>query len=192
MESTENSKPEPVTALIVRQVKPGLLSEFEGWVRGMTPIVQQFDGYLGTDLIRPRDLAHPEVVIVVRFDSYENLKVFMESAERDAWLKESDKLTIGQMDVSEQQGLVSWFNLPNRISPTNPPAKSKMAIITILILYPSLLLVSTLLKALLHDWPRPVVIFITLLVLIPAMTYFLMPWATRFFRRWLYPDVAGK
>ena len=65
-----------------------------------------------------------------------------------------------------------------------------MALLTILALYPPLLALSTLLSRLLHVWPRPLLMLLTVLLLVPTMTYTIMPWMTRLFRAWLYPETA--
>ena len=188
MEYEEKINLEPVTALIVRQIKPGCLSDFEEWAKGMRQVVRKFEGYLGSDHIRPSDSLHPEFVIVVRFDNYEHLKAFLRSKEREDYIKQSDNLTVGDMNIQEQNGFESWFSLPDHSVNSIPPAKYKMAILTILVLYPSLLVVSTFISGLLHSAPRPIIILVTLLVLVPMMTYFIMPWITRIFRFWLYPQ----
>jgi len=153
----------------------------------MNQVVKRFDGYLGTDLIRPRDHSHPEYVMVVRFDGYEHLRDWMESPERDEWLKKSEDMTIGEIHVQEAHGFQPWFTPPDRPSTSIAPAKYKMALLTILALYPPLLALSTLLSYVLHGWPRPLLMFATVALLVPAMTYAIMPWVTRLFRSWLYP-----
>jgi antibiotic biosynthesis monooxygenase (ABM) superfamily enzyme len=57
MEKEGQSSSEPVTALIVRNVKPERIEEFEKWALGMHHVVRGFEGYLGTDIIRPRGMA---------------------------------------------------------------------------------------------------------------------------------------
>lgn len=187
-----NSKPqsEPVTALIARVVRPEYLQEFEQWITGMNQIARNFEGFLGVNVIRPHDTAHPEYVIVVRFDEYTHLKAFMTSAEREEYLKKSERLTIGELTVQEMQGFESFFTLPDRSGIQGRPAMYKMAILTILALYPPLLGLSTLFTALFHGFPRPLLILITLVVLVPIMTYFIMPWVTSLFRFWLYPKAS--
>lgn len=191
MEEKDQVSSEPVTALIVRNVKPERMQQFEEWALGMQQVVRGFEGYLGTDIIRPRDRSHPEYVIVVRFDRYDHLKAFMESTERQEWLKQSEGMTIGKMHVQEAQGFTSWFVLPDSSLPLVTPPKYKMALLTILALYPSLLVLSTILSYLLGDWPRPLLLFINVLILVPIMTYYIMPWMTRGFRSWLYPKDAA-
>lgn len=188
MEIEGKSISESVTLLLVRIVKPDRTNDFEEWVRDMNQVVRGFEGYLGTDLIRPREHSHPEYVIVLRFINYELLRVWMESREREEWLKKSEDMTVGEIHIQEANGFEPWFTLPDYSpSATTQPAKYKMALLTILALYPSLLALSTFLSYLIHGWPRPLLMLLTVLLLVPTMTYYIMPWMTRLFRSWLYP-----
>ena len=190
MENEGKSSLEPVTVLLVRNIRPERWNDFEEWLKDMNQVVRGFEGYLGTDLIRPRDPSHPEYVIVFRFDHYEHLRAWMGSSEREEWLKKSEDMTIGEMHSQEAHGFQPWFTLPDHSRALNSPAKYKMALVTILALYPPLLALSTLISSLLHGWPRPLLMLLTVLLLVPAMTYYIMPWMTRLFRSWLYPEAA--
>ena len=99
-------------------------------------------------------------------------------------------MTIGEMRVQEAHGFTPWFTLPDHSAASNSPARYKMALLTILALYPPLLVLSTLLQYLLHGWPRALLMLLTVLLLVPAMTYYIMPWMTRLFRSWLYPEAG--
>ena len=167
-------------------VKPERVKDFEQWALEMNQVVSGFAGYMGTDLIRPRNHAHPEYVIVVRFDTYEHLKAFVESPPREEWLKKSEEMTVGKMHVQEALGLTPWFVLPDASLPLVAPPRYKMAVLTILGLYPTMLVVSTLVSALLQEWPRPVLSLVNMLILVPLLTYYIMPLITRVFRSWLY------
>ena len=184
------SSSEPVTAILVRNVRPDRLNDFEEWVKGINQVVKGFEGYLGTDLIRPRDHSHPEYVIVLRFDDYERLRAWMGSKEREEWVKRSEDMTIGEIHVQEAHGFQPWFTLPDHSAALTSPARYKMALLTILALYPPLLALSTLLSYLLRGWPRALLILLTVVLLVPAMTYYIMPWMTRLFRSWLYLEAA--
>lgn len=182
---------EPVTVVFVRNVKPERILDFEDWVKGVIQVVKGFEGYLGADIIRPGDHSHPEYVIVLRFDEYPHLRVWMESIERKEWVKRSEEMTIGETFIQETHGFEPWFTLPDHSAASTPPARYKMASLTILAIYPPLLAVSTVLSSLLQGWPRALIILLTVLLLVPAMTYFIMPWTTRLFRSWLYPKTAA-
>ena len=182
---------EPVTAVFVRDVKPDRMSDFEEWAEGIIQAVRRFDGYLGADVIRPGDHSHPEYVIVLRFDEYEQLRTWMGSKVREEWLKKSEELTIGETYIQEAHGFEPWFTLPDHSASSAPPARHKMALITILAIYPPLLVISTILSSVLQGWPRALLILLSVLILVPAMTYYIMPWMTRLFRSWIYPNVAA-
>jgi len=190
MENEGKSSLEPVTVMLVRNIKPGRQNDFEEWIKGVNRVVRGFEGYLGTDLIRPRNHSHPVYVIVLRFDHYEHLSAWMGSKEREEWLRKSEDMTIGEIHSQEAHGFQPWFTLPDHPGALNSPARYKMALLTILALYPPLLALSTLISSLLRGWPRPLLMLLTLLLLVPTMTYFIMPWMTRLFRSWLYPEAA--
>lgn len=190
MVEEEKSNSEPVTMLLARTVRPNRLKDFEEWVTGVKQVVRRFEGYLGTDIIRPRDHSHPEYVIMARFDNYEHLRAWMNSREREELLKKSEDLTIGTTHVQEAHGFEPWFTLPERSAASLPPPKYKMALLTILTIYPLLLFLSTLLSYLLPNWPRPLLILLNVILLVPAMTYYIMPWMTQLFRPWLYPETV--
>jgi len=187
MENNGDKLLEPVTAAIVRTVRPGRANEFEVWVDQMRPVVMGFPGYLGTDVIRPRGPANSEYVIVVRFDGYEHLKAFMDSQERAELIKRSELLTVGEPAVQEAHGFTSFFSLPGQPAGPLTPAKYKMAILTLLTLYIPLLGISTLVAMIFRGLPRPLLVLITLVIMVPIMTWYLMPWVTRLFRGWLFP-----
>ena len=122
------SSSQPVTVLLVRNVRADRLNEFEEWVKGINQVVKGFEGYLGTDLIRPRDHSHPEYVIVLRFDDYEHLRTWMGSKEREEWVKRSEDMTIGEIHVQEAHGFQPWFTLPDHSAASTSPARYKMAL----------------------------------------------------------------
>ena len=188
MEYEGKSSSEPVTVIFVRNVKPNRINDFEEWVKGINQAVKGIEGYMGLDVIRPGDHSHPEYVIVLRFDGYEHLRAWMESREREVWVKKSEGMTIGETHIQEAHGFEPWFTLPDHSTAVAPPARYKMATVTILALYPPLLVVSTILSSLLQGWPKALVSLMNLLLLVPAMTYYIMPRMTQLFRFWLYPE----
>ncbi len=189
MEHEGKSSSEPVTVVFVRNVKPNRINDFEEWVKGINQAVKGIEGYIGADVIRPGDHSHPEYVIVLRFDGYEHLRTWMESREREIWVKKLEGMTIGETHIQEAHGFEPWFTLPDHS--TVPPASYKMALVTILAIYPPLLAVSTILSSLLQGWPKALVILLSLFLLVPAMTYYIMPWMTRLFCFWLYPKAPA-
>jgi antibiotic biosynthesis monooxygenase (ABM) superfamily enzyme len=58
-----------------------------------------------------------------------------------------------------------------------------MAILTIAVIYPTIRLIGSVLNLLPEGLPQPIYLPITVVL---AGTYFLMPWATRLLRPWLF------
>ena len=178
----------PVTVIFAREVKPNRFDEYEQWVKGLNEAVRQFDGYQGMNLIRPGDHEHPEYVALLRFDDYPCLRTWMTSPERVDWVEKSKPLTIGKTFFQEAHGFEPWFTLPEHHHALGAPEKHKMAILTIVAIYPLLLIVSTVLGLLFGQiMQQSLVLLLTVIIQVPLMTYYIMPWITRKYRGWLYP-----
>src|SRR6185295_1551746 len=178
---------QPVTYVIRRRVKAGSQSEFDDWLKGINEAVRDFRGHLGADVIRPVDPSCDDYVIIWRFDSYANLKQWEDSQVRKDWLDRSWHLSVGTPDIQKLTGLEFWFSLPG--DPTKaPPPKRKMALVVILALYPLLMVLHLLLNPVfvLFPLPYPAQLLVTVIIAVLIMTFFLMPFMTRLFSRWLY------
>ena len=69
LEHTNSTEEDPpVTAVASRRVKSGKEREFEEWVSGILGAAEEFPGYLGSNVIRPRDDDDDEFQIVFKFD----------------------------------------------------------------------------------------------------------------------------
>jgi antibiotic biosynthesis monooxygenase (ABM) superfamily enzyme len=88
----------------------------------------------------------------------------------------SEEMTTGEIHGKEAYGFASLVQPPGSAVGPGPAAKYKMALLTWLF----------------HRWLRPLLILVSLLLLVPAMTCVLMPWLTRLFRSWLYPGSAAR
>ena len=71
-----------VTTIISPVVGSGREQGYEEWFHGMAIDARKFKGHLGVSAIRPRDHAHPEYVVILKFDRYDNLKQWLESDTR--------------------------------------------------------------------------------------------------------------
>ncbi len=60
---------EPVTLVISKVVKPNKNDAYEIWAQGINKVIKRFDGFIGVDVIRPRDHSHNEYVVIIRFEN---------------------------------------------------------------------------------------------------------------------------
>jgi len=67
-----------VTAIVSYIVRPGPEQGYEEWFHVIAAAARTFKGHLGVSTIRPHDHAHPEYVVILKFDRYDNLKTWLE------------------------------------------------------------------------------------------------------------------
>ncbi|WP_187239325.1 hypothetical protein [Actinomadura sp. HBU206391] len=82
-------------------------------------------------------------------------------------------------------GLETWFSLPGESVPA--PARWKMVIATFSAIYPLSLLFQGVIAPATQNWPLALRALVFPLVMVPLLTYAVMPNVSRLLRRWLYP-----
>ncbi|MGW7265018.1 antibiotic biosynthesis monooxygenase [Streptomyces sp. NPDC054842] len=176
---------DPITTVLTWKVRPGREAEFEEWTRGITRCARQFTGNEGVSWLRPEDghLSHA----VLRFADAQRLTEWLESPERATWHARIEGVAT-EVDSERQSttGMETWFSLPG--TAVRAPARWKMALTTFLGAYPCTLLIQWLVTPRTAAWPLPLRAAVFPLVLLPLLTYVIMPGLSRLFRLWLYPS----
>lgn len=186
MSKNVTSQQNAVTVIVSRVVKPRYKEEFEVWIRGITEESSKFEGYLGSDVIRPHDPNNPTYVTIFKFDTYEHLRGWADSPNREKWIEKVRPMTVGEADVKKITGLEYWFSLPDRAA-VMPPPRHKMALVTLLAIYPLILLVDFVLAPLTGEMPHLLGLLLSVGSTVVLMTWAVMPMTTRLFAFWLYP-----
>ena len=177
-----------VTAIISHVVRSGREQGYEEWFHGIATDARKFTGHLGVSAIRPRDHDHPEYVVILKFDRYDNLKQWLESDTRRQWLERLQPLIEKPESVQTLTGLETWFTLSSKPI-KSPPPRYKMALVTWLGVFITITVVSRLLAPLLSRLPVLLNQFITTGLVVALLTYLIMPRLTQLFRKWLYPNL---
>jgi len=176
-----------VTAVISHIVRPGREQGYEEWFHGIAADARKFKGHLGVSAIRPRDHAHPEYVVILKFDCYDNLKTWLESNIRRQWIERLHPLIEKSEEIQTLTGLETWFSLPSQPLKA-PPPRYKMALVTWLGVFMTLAVLSRLLAPLLSGLPPWLNQLITTGLVVALLTYLIMPQLTKLFHKWLYPN----
>lgn len=176
---------EPVTVIFTHFVKPGREIAYEQWIQDISQVAHQFDGHLGISILRPSPGVQREYVSILKFDRYDNLKVWMESTARQDFLDRVQPL-VDDLKVEMLTGMEAWFTLPNQPM-IKPPPRYKMAILTWIAVYTLLSILGFSLAPLLAALPAFIRTFIISIIMVVLMTYLVMPWMTRLTKAWLYP-----
>ncbi|HKH10092.1 MAG TPA: antibiotic biosynthesis monooxygenase [Rubrobacter sp.] len=174
-----------MTGVASRRVEPGREEEFEDWISGILGVVREFPGYLGSDVLRPTSAEEGEYRILYRFDHTSNLERWEASDERRRWLDRAEPL-VQKQTVGRLTGLETWFTLPAKEGEPAPP-RYKMAIVTWLAVFPTVLIIFTLFGPILNLLPMVLRTLFFTLTMVSLMTYLIMPRMTRLFSFWLYP-----
>ncbi len=182
----ETGEDPQVTAIISHVVRSGREQGYEEWFHGIATDARKFQGHLGVNVIRPRDHAHPEYVVILKFERYDNLKQWLESDTRRQWIERLQPLIEKPEAVQTLTGLETWFTLSDKPL-QSPPPRYKMALITWLGVFITLAILSRLLAPLLSGLPVLLNQLITTGLVVASLTYLIMPRLTQLFRQWLYP-----
>ena len=174
---------DPVTLVVRRRVRPGQEAAFETLVSSVSSMLAGWPGHLGTGVVRPVP-GQREYTLVVRFADAANAASWEESVQRADWIAQITPILDGESTLEQQPGLEFWFTPPGSPSLAQP-RRWKMMTVTLLALYPTSLLISVLVGPSLAHLPLALRSFLQALLVVSAMTYLIMPQATRAFRGWL-------
>ncbi|GAA6142762.1 antibiotic biosynthesis monooxygenase [Hydrogenophaga sp. 5NK40-0174] len=184
-----------VTVLITRRVAPADAENFETAMAGMMLAAKGFAGHLGGQLVRPGEpgsgnepmLFH----VVFAFDNEEHLTAWQQSPERAEWLARVGRHTIGDQEMRVVSGLDYWF-APAGSTTKLPPPKWKVACVTWMGIFPTVLLLFVTVAPYLQSWPLvPRTLVITGLVVL-IMTWVVAPRLTRLMAGWLHASPKSK
>ncbi len=168
------------------RVRPSREQEFQAWLHGVIAAAARYRGHLGATVLQSPD--GRDYHLVYRFSNPNSLRAWLDSDERRDWLTRVEPLTETHTGLQQRTGLETWFQLPGGQSrTTTAPPRWKMWLTSLVAVYPLVLLFQAFLAPAVADWPLAVRAALFPLVLLTAMTYLVMPLATRLARRFLYP-----
>ena len=180
MESTANDNG-PLTVVVTWRVRQGREKEFEAWRREISAAALKFPGHMGIDVILPGDTRR-EYVVIFRFDTYKHLLAWQESDVRRELLEKAEPFREKEPSYRLESGLEYWF--ASSIVPASPP-RWKMAIVTVLAVWPVSLLVPWLLKPIMDNLPAALQAFFIAVGIVVLLTWAVMPVMVRILRPWL-------
>ena len=164
---------------ITRRVRPGLEVEFERAIRDFfrTSFGQ---GTQGVHLLSPLPgSGSREYGILRSFANEEERLAFYQSPAFRSWEEQVRTMTEGEPLQRRLHGFEAWF----RASP--PPPRWKMAVVTYVGVFGITLPLMMTLNPRLQGWPLPLANAVFNLMVVPLLTWGVMPVLTRMARPWL-------
>ena len=183
-------EPEPVTAVASFRLGSGSESRFVSFERDVRSALETFGGYLGSQVFEPVPGVQDDTVITFTFDSRPHLDAWLESPERRDLLATIEPDLDGDRVVNVVDDLAGtlgssfggWFRADDA---ERPVTRWKQATIVLLALFPTALTLSLIRRWLLPDLPLVPTVFISNVLGIAVLTWFLMPFLTSKFDGWL-------
>lgn len=179
--------PQSVTVTVTRGALPGRDAEMAAWVQAGQRLAAGFDGFLGAGHVRP-GAASDDWHMLYRFSDEAALDRWQRSSQRAWWLASALGL-VEETRVEKRTGIEGWFDEPRgRVVSTRSPAQPprwKQAVVILLAFTPVNLAAQALLLPLVGGWALPLRVLVLSVVLIPVMTYLVLPFVTRRLAWWL-------
>ena len=169
---------------ITRQVRAGCEAEFEEKLRGFAQKSFDHNGTRGVQILSPAPGANPREYGILRsFATTSDRDAFYQSPLFKAWEMEVAPLVEGHYQQRDLHGLEAWFY---QVGQPHPP-RWKMALATLIGVYPTSLLLGTFVVPYLHGWPKPLASLVVASCMVICLTWLVMPQVTKVLHRWLQP-----
>ena len=179
---------EPVALLALRTVKPGFEEKFEAELHDFISRSLQTEGQLGVSVIRPvQGSGSREYGILRRFRDSTSRECFYESPLFQQWEAKVASLTEGGPKRQELSGLETWFVLPGQRAGI-PPPPWKMAVVTVVGVWPASMFVPWVLNPFISDLPSVLQALLLAVGIVILLTWAIMPVLVRILKAWLYPE----
>ncbi len=185
MEDGQTGADGAVTATITQRIDPACEQAYEGLLAGIHAEAKAFGGFVRREVVKSRAGQHLEYTHIIHFNSEDTLRRWEHSPQRHKWLTRMSDMAAHTTPLQVLTGLETWFTL-SADHAIVPPPRYKMAIVTWLAIFPLITLLSYAMAPVAGSVPMVVRTFVSTLVLVPLMTYVVMPRMTRLFQRWLY------
>jgi len=115
-ESRERHAPQPATAIASHRVRPDKIAEYVEAQTAITDAARRFDGFVGTEVLRPVAGLQEEWVAIFRIESNQAMKRWLASPERsklaaqiDSFLIEPSRLLVLASDDSSEPPVAMVF-----------------------------------------------------------------------------------
>jgi antibiotic biosynthesis monooxygenase (ABM) superfamily enzyme len=97
------------TVVINHHIMEGKQHQYENWLNEIGPLCRSFPGNIDWQIIRPIPHLTFNYTVIIRFDSIENLRRWMESDERKNLIEKAKPMFAKEMIITLRLDLISYF-----------------------------------------------------------------------------------
>lgn len=148
--------------------------------------LNQSVGFEGCDVVRAKNENMDRLLLLMRFRTEDELNDWTTSDRCRQFLDKISEMSSNGVSSQRAYGLQTWFETSpcGGSRPIHPPFYKRWAI-SILAVYPGLLLLLLVTEPLFNGIPKPISIFIVVAFMTGIMTLWIMPFLQRRLGRWL-------
>jgi uncharacterized protein len=184
----ERQKESGATAVITHRVSEVKQAQYEEWLNEIAPACRASQGLLDWHIIRPIKGLTDTYTVIIRYDTHQNLKNWMDSESRKRLISKVQVILAGKDDYKINSGLDFLFNQSTQNAKV--PVRWKQFFVTWSAIFPLVICVPLGLIPLLRFLKLPENHYIDTLLLtgivVALMVYLVMPRYTKLVRHWLF------
>lgn len=176
------------TVVITHRVSPAQQPQYENWLNEIGPVCRASQGLLDWHIIRPISGLTDTYTVIIRYDTHDNLKHWMESPERTRLIAKIQSLLASKDEFRISSGLDFWFSQGEQKAKI--PVRWKQFLVTWSAIYPLVLGVPLVLFPILRWAHLTANHYLDTLILtgivVSLMVWVVMPRYTKLVHRWLF------
>ncbi len=177
----------PIHVAITRRVLPGREAEFHEGLREFFQTSFDHGSVMGASMLTPAPGSESREYGILRtFTNEADRDAFYQTPMFKAWDQRARSLTEGEPEYRQLNGLEAWFRSPN------PPPRWKMAVATLIGVFPTSLFLGATVGPLTRGWPFPTGTLVFSVLMVALLTWVVMPQVTRILHHWLHPETHHK
>lgn len=175
------------SVVISHHILDGKQEEYEKWLTEIVPLTKHLKGFIDHQIVRPIPNLTFIYTVIIRFDTIENLKKWMESDDRKKLIEKANPLFRKNDNYKIKTGLDFLFENENI---AKVPVRWKQFLVTWSAIYPLSILIPLLLLPFLRLLKIPTNHYFDGLLIsgsvVFLMVYVVMPNYTKLIRKWLF------
>ncbi len=187
-EPSDRKTAEGATVVITHRLRENKQAEYERWLEEIAPLCKASPGHLDWHIVRPIPGLTETYTVIIRFDTEEHLRGWMESPTRARLIEKVQPLFVTGDDFFISSGLDFWFTPAG--AKAKIPVRWKQFLVTWSAIYPLALSTPFVVSPIMHYLGVPDNRFLTTLpvtgLVVFLMVYVVMPRYTRLVQRWLF------
>jgi uncharacterized protein len=175
----------PIHIAITRRVRPGCEAEFQEALHAFLRDSFSHESVLGASMLAPPPGSGTREYGILRtFASEADRDAFYQSPMYRAWEERARSLTEGEAQHRQLRGLEAWFRSPQSAL----PPRWKMAVATLLGVFPTSLFLNLTIGPCVKMWPFLLGNLVFAAAMVAVLTWAVMPLVTRLLHSWLHSE----